>query len=221
MFRDKYFKSKNSKSFVSSYNESMHTGIMKQPFAPLSRSIVYDISSIHMKSSGSFRYAKSPESQPNLAPIFMQKKNEILPVAETLPPSTIHVPNQNNGIEQSPTSPAVLECEETTKIDAIVKVNKDPKVDQESKEVSGFEPKCIATPSTHLPNNDELEETKLLLNNQLIKLRDAASAAEKQELLYQFVMEATTCFGKSGKPCRCPVASLQRTMTMKAIMSLF
>ena len=51
-------------------------------------------------------------------------------------------------------------------------------MDQGSKEVSGFEPTSFATPSTRLPNYDEFEKTKLLLNSQLIKLQDAASAAE-------------------------------------------
>ena len=111
-FQDKYFRLKNSESFISSYNKSFHPGLMKQLFAPVPRSIAPDISSIHMRSSGSFRHLKSPESQPNAAPIFQQKKLKILPVAETLPPATIHVPTQNNGTEQSLTLPAVPECEE-------------------------------------------------------------------------------------------------------------
>ena len=73
----------------------------------------------------------------------MLKKNEILPAAETLPLATIHVPNQNNGIEQSITLPAVPECKETTETDAIVKVIKDPKGDQDSKEVSGLSPRAL------------------------------------------------------------------------------
>ena len=74
-FEFKYFKSKHSESFVSSYNESLHAGIMKQLFTPLQRSITHDIRSIHLKSSGSLRYIKSPELQPNSAQIFMQKKD--------------------------------------------------------------------------------------------------------------------------------------------------
>ena len=90
-FQDQYFKLKNSDSFLSSYNKSFHAGLMKQLFATLSRSIAPDISSIYMRSSGSFRNAKSPESQLNSAPIFMQKKLEILLAVETLPLATIHV----------------------------------------------------------------------------------------------------------------------------------
>ena len=59
-FQDEYFRSKNSESFISSYNESFHAGLMKQLFAPLPRSIAPDVSSIHMRSSGSFRHAKIP-----------------------------------------------------------------------------------------------------------------------------------------------------------------
>ena len=200
-FQEEYFKSKNSESFVSSYNESLHAGLMKQLFAPLSRSIAHDISSIHIRSSGSFRNAKSPELQPNLVTIFIQRKTEILPAVETLLPASIHVPNQNNSMDQSITLPAVPECKETTEIDAFVEVHKDPKVDQASKEILGFEPTSFATLSTCLPNNDELEKTKLLLNQQLIKLQDAASAAKKQELFYQFAMEAASSFRKKWKTC--------------------
>ena len=49
-FQDEYFKSKKSESFVTSYNKSMHAGIK------------HDISDIHLKSSGSLRYVKSPKS---------------------------------------------------------------------------------------------------------------------------------------------------------------
>ena len=71
-FQEEYYKSKNLESFVSSYNELLHKGL--QLFTPLSRSIVHDISSIHMRSSGSFRNAKSSKSQPNSAPIFPRQK---------------------------------------------------------------------------------------------------------------------------------------------------
>ena len=153
-FQDKYFKSKNSESFVSCYNELLHAGLMKQLFAPLSRSIGHDIRSIPIRSSGFFRNAKSPELQRNLVPIFTKRKTENLPTAETLPPATFHVPNQNNSIKQSITLISVLECKETTEIDAIVEEHEDPKVDQGSKEILDFEPTSFATLSTCLPNNN-------------------------------------------------------------------
>ena len=81
-------------------------------------------------------------------------------------------------------------------------VNKDPKVDQISREVGGFDPTSFITPSARGPNNCELDATKILLNTQLIKLQDAASAALL--LLYQFVTRAVTCFGKSEKPAPVP-----------------
>ena len=140
-FQDEYFKLKNSKSFISSYNESFHAGLMKQLFAPLSRSIAPDISSTYMRSSGSFRNAKSPKSQLNWAPIFMQKKLEILPAAETLLPlATIHVPTQNNGTEQSLTLPAIPKCKETNEKDVIVMVSEDPKWTKVQKKLEVLSP---------------------------------------------------------------------------------
>ena len=133
-FLDEYFRSKNSESIISSYNESFHAGLMKQLFAPLPRSIAPNISSIHMRSSRLFRNGKSQKSQPNAAPIFSQKKLEILPMADTSPLGTIHVPTQNNGTEQSLTLPAVPECEESNKKDVFIEQNEEPKVDQVSKE---------------------------------------------------------------------------------------
>ena len=76
---------------------------------------------------------------------------------ETLAPATIHVPNQNNSTEQSITLLAVSECKETAEVDAIVEEHKDLKMDLGSKEILGFEPTSIATSSTCLPNNNELE----------------------------------------------------------------
>ena len=73
-------------------------------------------------------------------------------------------------MEQSIILLAVPECKETADIDAIGEEHEDPKVDQGSKEILGFEPTSIATLSTRLPNNNELEKTKLFLNNELIKL---------------------------------------------------
>ena len=165
VFQEEYFRSKNSESFI-----SFHTGLMKQLFTPLPRSITPDISSIHMRSSGSYRNAKSPKSQPNAAPIFNQKKLKILPVAETLPPATIHVPTQNNGTEQPLTLPVVPECEESNEKDVFITKNEDPKVDKVSKEKFNVANTPLATMSAREPNNNEVDATKELLNNQLFKL---------------------------------------------------
>ena len=54
------------------------------------------------------------------------------------------------------------------------------------------------------PHNNEVDATKELLNSQLHKLQDATSAAKKQEILYQFAMEAASRLGKSRKPTPVP-----------------
>ena len=54
-----------------------------------------------------------------------------------------------------------------------------------------------------------MDETKALLNAQLIKLRDATDAAEKQEILYEFAMDAAHCLGKSRNPRWCPAVILR------------
>ena len=116
-----------------------------------------------------------------------------------MPPATIYVPTQNNGTKQSLTLPAVPEYKETNEKDVFVMENEDPKVDQGSKENFHVANTPIATMSARGPNNHEVDATKDLLNNQLTKLWDAAGAAKKQEILYQFAMEAACCLGKSEK----------------------
>ena len=151
MFEDEDFKSKNSESFVSIYNESLHASLMQQLFAPLSRIITHIIWNIPIRSSGLFRDVKSPELQPNLAPVF---KDVILAAAEALPPSSINVPTHIKDVRRSTTLLAVPACTETDEIDSILEEHKDLKVDQGSKEILGFEPASLATSSTCLPNHN-------------------------------------------------------------------
>ena len=148
-----------------------------------------------------FRIIQIHQKSRKLAPVF---KDETLTAAEALPPSSINVPTHINNVGCSTTLLAALACKETTEIDSFGEEHEDPKVDQGSKEILGFEPTSLATSSTLLPNHNAWEKTKPFLTIHLIKLRDAASAAEKHELPYEFVRETVRSFGKSGKPALVP-----------------
>ena len=125
-------------------------------------------------------------------------------MAETLPPPSITVPTQSNDTEQPSIWPTVPESKETAKTDEINQVFQDQTRTKKLEKLLDSEPKCASTLVRHTSYNNELDDTKLLLNTQLTKLQDAASEVEKQELLYQFAMEAASSFRKSGKSAPVP-----------------
>ena len=134
-----------------------------------------------------------------------------------MPPATIHIPTQNNRTERSLTLPAVPECKESDGKAVLITENENPKVDQDSKE--NF--RVANTMRAREPNTNEMDATKELLNTQLIKLRDATDAAEKQEILYQFPMEAAHCLGKSGNPAPVPSSDPSESDPTNTILNQF
>ena len=163
---------------------------MRELFAPVPRNICQDVSSIYGKSSGSTRCVKSPKINLILDPVCTQNKSGFIGKAETLPPPIITVSNQSNDTKQPPILPTIPESKDMADTDEINHVFQDQMRTENSDKFLSSEPKCASTLVRRTSYNNELEQTKLLLNTQLIKIQDVASEAKKHKILYEFAMEA-------------------------------